>query len=175
MTPITIQGEGDIFEDRRRQMPRATSPLPIQPTLRQGVLFQVRSPSLSSFYLNFKVVFEHLIIHDGKDCWKSPSSRQVMIQIFWENSFSNFTETWDNTTQATPLLLFQIISWSDCQFHPLTKFDSHQKLISSFVQHCLCFFSCVKIKVRRKERRVELLPVLDIRRTNISAQKTLTF
>ena len=33
------QGEGDVFEDRRRQMPWTTSPFSIQPTLWQGLLF----------------------------------------------------------------------------------------------------------------------------------------
>ena len=35
------QGEGDVFEDRRGKMPRTTSPVSLQSTLWQGLLFQV--------------------------------------------------------------------------------------------------------------------------------------
>ena len=86
----------------------------------------------SLLWNGFKVVFEHLFIYDGKDCWKSASGRQVILWIFWK-SIENisklfwkyfqirlekyweifFPETWDNTTKGTLLLLSQITWWSD--------------------------------------------------------------
>ena len=86
-------------------------------------------------FCNLKVVFEHLLIHDGKDCWKSPPGRQVISLIFWHKKSIQWKHFCRNLRQHD-------------QGHASSALSDHLVVWFQTLKKASLFLCCSKVRLR---------------------------